>query len=103
MNAGTFGKPSVDAIKRERDRLAGGTEQRLGLGRGGRRARFELAQAANQLQHGLALADRGLRAIAEDKHLRNGLNVHKGRVTNRPVAEALGYEAYAAESVLNVA
>ncbi|OJT96451.1 alanine dehydrogenase [Metarhizobium album] len=55
------------------------------------------------LQHGLALADRGLRAIAEDKHLRNGLNVHKGRVTNRPVAEALGYEAYAAESVLNVA
>jgi len=55
------------------------------------------------LQHGLALADRGLRAIAEDKHLRNGLNVHNGRVTNRPVAEALGYEAYAAESVLNVA
>ncbi|CAN7637229.1 alanine dehydrogenase [Rhizobium sp. LjRoot30] len=55
------------------------------------------------LQHGLALADRGLRAIAEDRHLRNGLNVHKGRVTNQPVAEALGYEAYAPESVLNVA
>ncbi len=55
------------------------------------------------LQHGLALADRGLRAIAEDRHLRNGLNVHKGRVTNRAVAEALGYEAFAAESLLNVA
>ncbi len=55
------------------------------------------------LVHGLALADRGLRAIAEDKHLRNGLNVHKGRVTYKPVAEALGYEAYAPESVLNVA
>ena len=55
------------------------------------------------LYHGLALADRGLRAIAEDRHLRNGLNVHKGRVTNGPVAEALGYEAYAPESVLNVA
>jgi alanine dehydrogenase len=55
------------------------------------------------LQHGLALADRGLRAIAEDRHLRNGLNVHKGRVTNRPVAEALGYEAFAPEALLNVA
>jgi alanine dehydrogenase len=55
------------------------------------------------LQHGLALADRGLRAIAEDRHLRNGLNVHKGRVTNKPVAEALGYEAFAPESLLNVA
>ncbi|MGA1830285.1 alanine dehydrogenase [Rhizobium wenxiniae] len=55
------------------------------------------------LQHGLALADRGLRAIAEDRHLRNGLNVHKGRVTNTAVAEALGYEAFAPESLLNVA
>ncbi|WP_427149804.1 alanine dehydrogenase [Rhizobium leguminosarum] len=55
------------------------------------------------LVHGLALADRGLRAIAEDKHLRNGLNVHKGRITNKPVADALGYEAFAPESVLNVA
>ncbi len=55
------------------------------------------------LQHGLALADRGLRAIAEDRHLRNGLNVHKGRVTNGAVAEALGYEAFAPENLLNVA
>lgn len=55
------------------------------------------------LQHGLALADRGLRAIAEDKHLRNGLNIHKGRVTSKPVAEALGYEAVAPEGLLNVA
>jgi alanine dehydrogenase len=55
------------------------------------------------LQHGLALADRGLRAIAEDRHLRNGLNVHKGRVTNAAVAEALGYEAFAPEKLLNVA
>ncbi|MGZ2423888.1 alanine dehydrogenase [Rhizobium laguerreae] len=55
------------------------------------------------LVHGLALADRGLRAIAEDRHLRNGLNVHKGRITSKPVADALGYEAFAPESVLNVA
>lgn len=44
------------------------------------------------LHYGLQLADRGLKAILDDKHLRNGLNVHKGRITNAPVAEALGYE-----------
>lgn len=44
------------------------------------------------LYYGLQLADRGLKAILDDKHLRNGLNVHKGRITNAPVAEALGYE-----------
>ena len=33
----------------------------------------------------------------------NGLNVHKGRITNKPVAYALGYPAHAPEAVLNVA
>jgi alanine dehydrogenase len=43
------------------------------------------------LPFALALADKGWRkAIAEDAHLRNGLNVHEGKVTCRPVAEALG-------------
>jgi alanine dehydrogenase len=43
------------------------------------------------LPFALALADKGwLKAIAEDQHLRNGLNVHEGKVTCRPVAEALG-------------
>lgn len=55
------------------------------------------------LHYGLALADRGLRAIAEDRHLRNGLNVHRGRVTNKPVADALGYDVASAETLLNVA
>ena len=55
------------------------------------------------LHYGLQLADKGLKAIAEDRHLRAGLNVHKGRVTNQPVAEALGYESVAPEAVLNVA
>lgn len=42
------------------------------------------------LPFALALADKGWRkAIAEDPHLRNGLNVHDGKVTCRPVAEAL--------------
>jgi len=39
----------------------------------------------------LALADKGWRrAIADDPHLRNGLNVHAGLLTCRPVAEAQG-------------
>ena len=63
------------------------------------------AQALNNatLHYGLQLADRGLKAIAEDRHLRAGLNVHRGRITNKAVAEALGYEMAAPEAVLNVA
>ncbi|MBT1154534.1 alanine dehydrogenase [Aminobacter anthyllidis] len=52
------------------------------------------------LQYGLALADRGLKALADEPHLRNGLNVHRGRITSRPVAEALGYEMTEAKSAL---
>jgi alanine dehydrogenase len=38
----------------------------------------------------LALADKGCRrALAEDVHLRNGLNVTQGKLTNKAVAEAL--------------
>jgi len=38
----------------------------------------------------LALADKGWRrALSEDIHLRNGLNVHDGRITYRAVADAL--------------
>lgn len=39
----------------------------------------------------LALADKGIsRALNDDEHLRNGLNVHDGAVTCRAVAEAQG-------------
>ena len=39
----------------------------------------------------LALADKGFpRALLEDMHLGNGLNVHDGKITCRAVAEALG-------------
>ncbi|MFN3656546.1 MAG: alanine dehydrogenase [Pseudolabrys sp.] len=38
----------------------------------------------------LALADNGTGALRADAHLRAGLNVHAGRLTCRPVAEALG-------------
>lgn len=55
------------------------------------------------LHYGLLLADKGLKAILDDKHLRNGLNVHKGRITNAAVAEALGYEMVEPQAVLKVA
>jgi alanine dehydrogenase len=49
----------------------------------------------------LALADKGWRrAIAEDSHLRNGLNVHDGKLTCRPVAEAQKLPFTAPESLL---
>lgn len=40
----------------------------------------------------LALADKGCkRALQEDPHLRNGLNIHRGMVTCAPVAQAHRY------------
>jgi alanine dehydrogenase len=40
----------------------------------------------------LSLADKGWKkALADDAHLKNGLNVAFGKVTCQPVAEALGY------------
>jgi alanine dehydrogenase len=44
------------------------------------------------LPFGLALAERGLAAIAADPHLRNGLNVHAGKITHRAVAESLNLD-----------
>ncbi|MEM6574394.1 MAG: alanine dehydrogenase [Pseudomonadota bacterium] len=41
----------------------------------------------------LALAEKDAeKAMADDPHLRNGLNVYQGKVTQKEVAEALGYE-----------
>jgi alanine dehydrogenase len=50
------------------------------------------SQALNNatLPFGLALASRGFAAIIEDPHLRAGLNVHRGRLTYKAVAESLG-------------
>jgi alanine dehydrogenase len=46
----------------------------------------------------LALADKGWRkALEDDAHLRNGLNVHAGRITHPAVAEALGLERLSAD------
>jgi alanine dehydrogenase len=49
----------------------------------------------------LALADKGWKqALADDPHLKNGLNVAFGKVTCQPVAEALGYPFVAPENVM---
>jgi alanine dehydrogenase len=42
------------------------------------------------LPFGLALARDGFEAVTKDPHLRAGLNVHRGRITNKAVAESLG-------------
>jgi alanine dehydrogenase len=51
----------------------------------------------------LALADKGWRkALADDRHLRAGLNVHDGKVTCEPVAEAHGLGYVSAEKLLGL-
>jgi alanine dehydrogenase len=50
----------------------------------------------------LALANKGWRkAMAEDPHLRAGLNVHDGKVTHPAVAEALGLPYSPPENAIN--
>jgi alanine dehydrogenase len=50
----------------------------------------------------LALANKGWRQAAlEDPHLQNGLNVHDGYLTCRPVAEAQGLPFTDADSILS--
>ena len=49
----------------------------------------------------LALANKGWqKALADDRHLKNGLNVAFGKVTCKPVAEALGYKYVPPEAVM---
>ncbi len=55
------------------------------------------------LHYGLQLANKGLKALMDDPHLRNGLNVHQGKITNKAVAEALGLEMADPKTVLKVA
>lgn len=52
------------------------------------------------LPFGLALATQGLKALVTDPHLRNGLNIHRGRVTSKPVAESLALDFLPASDAL---
>lgn len=54
------------------------------------------------LRHALALANKGWKkALRDDPHLRNGLNVASGKITCKPVAQHLGYDYVSPESVLS--
>ncbi len=49
-----------------------------------------LALTATTLRHGLAIANKGLeQALADDKHLLNGLNTYDGKLTNEAVSKSL--------------
>ena len=53
------------------------------------------------LPFGLQIADKGWKAALQaDPHLLQGLNVWDGKITNQPVAQALGYEFVAPEESL---
>jgi alanine dehydrogenase len=52
------------------------------------------------LPFGLALAAKGMAALVEDRHLRAGLNIHRGQITNRAVAQSLHMRATTPEDVL---
>lgn len=52
--------------------------------------------------HALALADKGWKkALKDNVHLKNGLNVAQGKVTYEAVATALGYEYINADTLLD--
>jgi alanine dehydrogenase len=60
-----------------------------------------LALTNATLEHAIAIADKGVRkALEEDAHLRQGLNVCRGEVTCQAVARDLGYDYVAAEEAL---
>ena len=52
------------------------------------------------LPFGLQLADRGLAALAENPHLRAGLNIHRGAITHPAVAAALDLPYKVAEGAV---
>ena len=52
------------------------------------------------LPFGLALASSGLKALLANPQLRNGLNVHKGKVTYKAVADSLNLPYVSAESAI---
>lgn len=64
-----------------------------------RTSTFALTNAT--LPFALALANKGYKkALLDDVHLCNGLNVHEGKVTYKAVADVLGYEYKSAQEAL---
>jgi alanine dehydrogenase len=52
------------------------------------------------LPFGLALAGHGFAAVTQNPHLRAGLNVHRGHITNKAVADSLGLSCAPIEGVI---
>lgn len=50
----------------------------------------------------IALADNGIQALRDDEGLRNGLNIHQGKVTNLAVANALGFAFHEPATLLGI-
>ena len=64
-----------------------------------RTSTFALTNAT--LPYAIALADKGYKkALLDDPNLREGLNVHLGKVTYKAVAEALGYDYQSPQEAL---
>lgn len=64
-----------------------------------RTSTFALTNAT--LPFALALADKGYKqALEDDPHLRNGLNIHRGKVTYEAVAHDLGYDYQPTEEAI---
>ena len=64
-----------------------------------RTSTFALTNAT--LPFALQLANKGAKkAMLDDEHLLNGLNVHAGKITYKAVADDLGYEYVAAAKAL---
>lgn len=60
------------------------------------------SQALNHatLPFGLAIASNGIAAVTQNPHLRAGLNVHRGRLANKAVAESLGLSCLPIEGAI---
>ncbi|HWA47771.1 MAG TPA: alanine dehydrogenase [Dongiaceae bacterium] len=55
------------------------------------------------LPFAVALANKGVnKALADDPHLANGLNIHAGQVTYKAVADDLGYKYVPAKTALGI-
>ena len=65
-----------------------------------RTSTFALTNAT--LPFAVQIANKGVKAaLLADEHLRNGLNVHSGKITYKAVADDLGYEYVPATDALN--
>ena len=53
-----------------------------------------LALTNATLRYGLMIADNGVEEAIKNTSIRNGLNIYDGKVTNKNLADALGYEYY---------